>query len=82
MSGTERPADDWRERLFSLDAGIEALLTRKEVAKLLSVSEGYLRNTGGTLLPIVRIGGSVRHRLSDVRALALKREPTQTEDAA
>jgi hypothetical protein len=53
--------------------GDDLLLRRSEVAALLRVSQGYLRQKGARLLPVVRIGGAVRHRLSDVLALIQQR---------
>jgi hypothetical protein len=53
---------------ITLPPGYDLLLTRKEVARLLRVSEGYLRHRGDELLPAIRIGGAVRHRLSAVLA--------------
>jgi hypothetical protein len=54
---------------IALAPGADMLLTRKEVAHLLRLSEGYLRHMGPRLLPVVRLGTSVRHRLSDMIAL-------------
>jgi hypothetical protein len=54
---------------LDLAGGGEQLLTRAEVALMLRVTEGYLRHRGEKLLPVVKIGGAVRHRLSDVQAL-------------
>ena len=36
---------------------------------MLRVTEGYLRHQGDKLLPVVKIGGAIRHKLSDVQAL-------------
>jgi hypothetical protein len=57
----------------ALDPGEDVLLRRREVAALLRVSHGYLRHMGARLLPVVRIGGAVRYRLSDVLALIEQR---------
>ena len=46
----------------------DLLLRRSEVAALLRVAR-VLRHIGGKLLPIIKIGGAVRYRLSDVLAL-------------
>jgi hypothetical protein len=53
----------------ALDPGEDMLLRRSEVAAMLRVSHGYLRYMGARLLPVVKIGGAVRYRLSDVLAL-------------
>jgi hypothetical protein len=57
----------------TLARGEDLLLTRREVATLLRLSNGYLRHMGARLLPLVRIGGAVRYRLSDVLALIERR---------
>jgi hypothetical protein len=64
-----------------LDDGGDRLLTRKETARLLRLSEGYLRHKGPKLLPIVRLGTAVRHRLSDVLALIERRTVTAAGEA-
>lgn len=64
-----KPKPEARGIPLSLASGGEQLLTRAEVALMLRVTEGYLRHQGDKLLPIVKIGGAVRHRLSDVQAL-------------
>jgi hypothetical protein len=56
-----------------LAPGDDLLLRRSEVAALLRVSHGYLRQKGAKLLPVIRIGGAIRHRLSDVLALIERR---------
>jgi hypothetical protein len=53
----------------TLAPGDDLLLRRSEVAALLRVSHGYLRHMGARLLPVVRIGGAVRYKLSDVLTL-------------
>jgi hypothetical protein len=53
--------------------GEDLLLTRREVATMLRVSQGYLRHMGARLLPVVKIGGAVRYRLSDVLVLIERR---------
>lgn len=53
----------------------ERLLTDREVAAMLGVSEGYIRN-GGVLLPFVKIGRSKRTKLSDVLHLIEQRTIT------
>lgn len=45
------------------------LLTRRQVAEALQISEGYLRNMGAKLLPVVKIGTAVRYRREDVLTL-------------
>jgi hypothetical protein len=57
----------------TLAPGEDLLLTRREVATMLRLSNGYLRHMGAKLLPLVRIGGAVRYRLSDVLALIERR---------
>jgi hypothetical protein len=57
----------------TLTSGEDLLLTRREVATMLRLSNGYLRHMGAKLLPLVRIGGAVRYRLSDVLALIERR---------
>jgi hypothetical protein len=42
------------------------LLTRKEVARMLRLSEGFLRHMGAKIMPTVKLGSAVRYRLSDV----------------
>lgn len=47
------------------------LLTEQELADLLKVAHGTLRNwrtSGGEHIPYVRVGGSVRYRMEDVIA--------------
>lgn len=59
------------------------LLTRREVAKLLCVSEGTIVNLEkcGTLTP-VRLRGAVRHRRADIEAAIdqLAAAPTTPEN--
>jgi len=43
----------------------DRLLKRKEAAKIIGFSESYLEKCP-TIIPIVRIGRSVRYRLSDL----------------
>ncbi len=56
-----------------LPPGSDVLLTRAETARLLRATHGYLPHIGDRLLPTIRIGSSVRHRLSDVLALIERR---------
>jgi predicted DNA-binding transcriptional regulator AlpA len=50
----------------ALAPGSDMLLTRKEVAQILRLSEGFLRHLGAKIMPTVKLGGAVRYRLSDV----------------
>jgi hypothetical protein len=52
----------------ALASGSDMLLTRREVAHILRLSEGFLRHLGTKIMPTVKLGGAVRYRLSDVLA--------------
>jgi hypothetical protein len=54
---------------ITLAPGKDMLLTRREMARMLRLSEGYMRQMGARLLPVVKVGKAVRHRLSDGLAL-------------
>jgi hypothetical protein len=62
-----------------VDPGHDLLLTRKETARLLRVSEGYMRHMGARLLPVVKVGDTVRHRMSDVVAMIERRTVRQAD---
>lgn len=66
----------------TLAPGEDLLLTRREVATMLRLSNGYLRHMGAKLLPLVRIGGAVRYRLSDVLALIERRTVDASPDGS
>jgi hypothetical protein len=65
-----------------IDPGHDLLLTRRETARLLRVSEGYMRHMGARLLPIVKVGKTVRHRLSHVVALIESRTVRQADTSS
>ena len=54
----------------------EKLLNDRDVAAILGVSEGFVRN-GGLMLPYVKIGRTKRTRLSDLRKLIEARTVTK-----
>ena len=54
----------------------DKLLSDRQVAAKLGVSEGYVRN-GHLMLPYVKIGRAKRTRLSDVRKLIEQRTVTE-----
>jgi hypothetical protein len=51
---------------LALAPGSDMLLTRREVARMLRLSEGFLRHLGAKIIPTVKLGSAVRYRLSDV----------------
>lgn len=66
----------------TLAPGDDLLLTRREVATMLRFSQGYLRHMGARLLPVVKIGGAVRYRLSDVLTLIERRTVDASPDGS
>ena len=50
--------------------GTEKLLTVREAAQMLRMSEGWVYSSS---LPVVRLGSSRRYRLADVQAYIAKR---------
>jgi hypothetical protein len=51
---------------IALAPGSDMLLTRREVARMLRLSDGFLRDLGAKVMPTVKLGAAVRYRLSDV----------------
>lgn len=65
------------ENLARIVAGNPNLLTEQQAANYLTLAPGTLsvwRSTGRNNLPFVKIGGSVRYRLSDLDAWMASRE--------
>jgi hypothetical protein len=64
----------------ALADGSDMLLTRREVARMLRLSEGFLRHLGVKIMPTVKLGTAVRYRFSDVLSYIERRTVRQAED--